>query len=101
VVVYLNTPEAGAVIAAERLRSGVEELMVNDDQGSRIPITVSLGASELRAEDTLESFVDRADRAMYASKESGRNRLTVAQADERDAPRLSVDVVREEQRIVQ
>lgn len=42
-------------------------------------VTVSLGvAAREPAGDTEESWIDRADRAMYASKQAGRNRVTVA-----------------------
>jgi PleD family two-component response regulator len=40
--------------------------------------------------EPLESLVDRADRAMYASKTSGRNRLTVCTQDEGNRPLYSV-----------
>jgi diguanylate cyclase len=40
----------------------------------RICFTVSIGVSELRREDTPDSFVDRADRALYKAKRTGKNR---------------------------
>jgi PleD family two-component response regulator len=44
-------------------------------------VTVSVGVAGLRTIDTLESFVEQADRAMYASKKGGRNRVTLAEPD--------------------
>lgn len=39
-------------------------------------ITVSIGIASVRADDNLDSLVDRADRFLYASKQGGRNRVT-------------------------
>ena len=78
VIAYTSTPRDGAQIAAERMRESIEQLVVKDARGERIPITVSIGLAELCAGDALDALVDRADRAMYASKTAGRNRLTVA-----------------------
>lgn len=40
-------------------------------------VTVSIGGTMLQSDDSLESFVGRADHFMYASKHAGRNRVTV------------------------
>jgi two-component system cell cycle response regulator len=77
VVACTSTDADGSRIAAERLREAIQKLAVHDDAGEAIPLTVSVGAATLRAGETLESLVDRADRAMYVSKVSGRNRTTV------------------------
>ncbi|MDB4929183.1 MAG: hypothetical protein JWM10_1667 [Myxococcaceae bacterium] len=79
VVAYLSTEEEGAVVAAERLRAAVEAMVVTDEHGERIPVTVSIGLASARPGDTLASLVGRADRAMYASKAGGRNRVTLSE----------------------
>lgn len=38
------------------------------------PLTISLGVVELRKDDDSTSMLDRADQAMYAAKNSGRNK---------------------------
>ncbi|MEO7112018.1 MAG: diguanylate cyclase [Polyangiaceae bacterium] len=78
VVALTSTDRESAPIAAERLRVAIEELIVTDGGGERISITASLGVAAWRESDTVESVVDNADRAMYASKAAGRNRVTVA-----------------------
>ncbi len=40
----------------------------------RICFTVSIGVSELRRDDTPEAFIDRADKALYKAKRTGKNR---------------------------
>jgi diguanylate cyclase (GGDEF)-like protein len=43
-----------------------------------IKVTASLGVGALREEDTIETFVKRADDAMYTAKRDGRNRVVSA-----------------------
>ena len=50
-------------------------------QGDLIPVTSSFGFTWLSSDaDTISSMVDRADRAMYAAKDRGRNRIEVCEA---------------------
>ena len=60
----------------ERIRSLVESsfIMVEDQQ---VSVTVSLGATFVQGEDTLEKLVERADALMYKSKAEGGNRCTM------------------------
>ncbi|HEY2510532.1 MAG TPA: diguanylate cyclase [Polyangiaceae bacterium] len=81
VAAYFDTAADGARIGAERLRRAIEELVVLDDAGERIPVTASMGLAQLRSDEGLDGLVARADRAMYASKAGGRNRLTIAEGD--------------------
>ena len=45
-------------------------------QGNNIGVTVSVGATKLAVGDTPDSFIARADKALYRSKQSGKNKLT-------------------------
>jgi two-component system cell cycle response regulator len=83
VVACTSTNGAGSLIAAERLRMAIEAMVVTDDKGVRIPVTASIGAATWRNGESLEALIDRADRAMYASKTAGRNRVTRC-ADDHD-----------------
>ncbi|MGD9782802.1 MAG: diguanylate cyclase [Kiritimatiellia bacterium] len=59
-----------------RLRSMIENsYLMHGDQ--RLQVTVSMGATIGRADDTLETLVKRADRLLYQSKADGRNRVTL------------------------
>jgi diguanylate cyclase (GGDEF)-like protein len=71
-------PEASqelAIVAAERLRSEIENMEVQINQDT-FQITVSIGMTMLTAQDaTIERVMQRADAALYKAKESGRNRV--------------------------
>ncbi len=48
-------------------------------KGVRIPVTTSLGVAELTLEmESAEQLIKAADQALYTSKQSGRNRVTIA-----------------------
>lgn len=71
-------PDTGIEAAhhgAERIREG---LLFHDwrvPTGESIALTISAGVSELRPDDDFNSAINRADRALYSGKESGRNRV--------------------------
>jgi diguanylate cyclase (GGDEF)-like protein len=74
----LLTPEtdlSGALIHAERLRHDIEK-HVFDKVGH---VTSSFGVTEFIADsDSVETLLDRADKALYLAKEFGRNRVEKA-----------------------
>jgi diguanylate cyclase (GGDEF)-like protein/PAS domain S-box-containing protein len=76
-VLLPDTECGGAAIFAERLRKTVEESEVIHE-GLPIRCTISLGVAGI--DDTITQYkqlIEHADQAMYVSKKSGRNRLTV------------------------
>jgi len=75
-IVLTETKIQGAVVAAEKMRRNLEKSVVVHD-GNEFFITASIGVSEYRDGDTRESMLNRADRAMYNAKESGRNKVCV------------------------
>jgi diguanylate cyclase (GGDEF)-like protein len=73
-----------ALIAAERVRHAVELLELQDDEGERIALTVSIGVTARtisggahQAAELGQALIDEADRAMYQAKHNGRNRVEV------------------------
>lgn len=60
----------------DRLRRLVDDsyLMRNDD---KLKVTISIGATVTRCDDTVDSLIKRADTLLYKSKAAGRNRLTL------------------------
>lgn len=77
-VILLNKTDAnGARISAERLRATIAGLSCIYDS-REIPITVSIGAATLRSGESKESFLKRADMALYTAKQNGRNQVVLA-----------------------
>lgn len=76
-VVLENTGEEGALLFAERLRMNVEALVHESEQGP-FSITISIGVAVFPHQgSTAEELVENADAALYVSKRSGRNRVSV------------------------
>jgi diguanylate cyclase (GGDEF)-like protein len=74
-VLFPETDEAAAEVAAERLRLAVEGLVVRTETGEVRP-TVSIGGTQADPHgDSLESALSRADVALYEAKNGGRNRV--------------------------
>jgi diguanylate cyclase len=81
-VILPQTPRGGAVGLAEALRAMVAASRVkrSGDREAMIGnITVSIGVADYSAGESAMDFVNRADRALYAAKMQGRNRVSLAQ----------------------
>jgi diguanylate cyclase (GGDEF)-like protein len=82
VMIFSTADAEGAIAAAERLRQHVGGLPFEVAPNVSVQLTVTVGVAVL--EEGVESFEDllrRADRALYAGKSAGRNRVNVAQRD--------------------
>jgi len=79
VVLLPNTSLKNAHIIAESIRTKIEKtrLRRSNNQQSLGQITISIGITHYLKNDSIESFIDRADAAMYESKQNGRNRVTI------------------------
>ncbi|CAG9001623.1 MAG: hypothetical protein CENE_03646 [Candidatus Celerinatantimonas neptuna] len=78
VVILVDTPEEKAFTFSERLRHNIENLTVKWEKES-INFTVSLGLCELSNEfSNYQTWLEQADKALYQSKENGRNKTTCA-----------------------
>lgn len=74
IFVMLETDLKAAEIIAEKIRKKIE----SSDFGVNQRITCSFGVAEFEEGESLETFVSRADNALYAAKESGKNIVYVA-----------------------
>ncbi len=77
VIVMPDTDRLRAGIIGERLRASIAEraFKVNDDIALRVTASVGLGCME-DIEDTPDSVLKRADKALYSAKRHGRNRVS-------------------------
>ena len=66
--------EAGAAML-ERLRKDIAALEFADSGGAPFRITASFGVALLDPAISVEQAIERADKAMYAAKKAGRNRV--------------------------
>jgi two-component system cell cycle response regulator len=75
-VIIVDTGTEGALYIAERIRSRIE---TSSGEQDRAPVTVSIGVATL-PEDGADAgaLIAAADKALYAAKEAGRNRVCAA-----------------------
>jgi diguanylate cyclase len=76
-LVLPDTPDDGAARILDRLRAIIADLdWTAFSPGMRV--TISAGVATLRGNETPDALLARADRALYAAKARGRNRITSA-----------------------
>ncbi|MBM3269658.1 MAG: diguanylate cyclase [Candidatus Sericytochromatia bacterium] len=79
----INLPDTdlkGAIVVAERIRKGVQELKF--EEGIR-PITVSVGVASIQAQDErIAELIERADQALFSAKAKGRDRVEAPEETE-------------------
>ena len=68
IILLKDTVKEEAISIAERLRKSIEEIEIED-----INVTISLGITCLKEDDTVELFFSRGDKALYKAKHSGKN----------------------------
>ncbi|MFZ3171395.1 MAG: diguanylate cyclase [Carboxydocellales bacterium] len=82
IIICPNTGKAAAVALAERIRQRVEEVDFVTNEGAQIPLTVSIGVAEYYPKNSKsylssDDMINRADKALYQAKNSGRNKVVV------------------------
>jgi diguanylate cyclase len=79
IVLLPNTPLEGARALAEKIRSTIEGGRIKKGGGEETAkVTISLGVSRYAPGESSASFIERADKALYVSKQSGRNQVSLA-----------------------
>ena len=73
-----ETALEGGMLAAERLRAAVEAIEVPLPDGGFLSLTVSIGVARPWPDEPLDRLMARADAALYAAKDNGRNRIECA-----------------------
>jgi diguanylate cyclase (GGDEF)-like protein len=92
-VLFVQATAQEAGIISNRIRERIENhrFTVPSGQGgelTRIPVTISVGVTQFFPEDTVSSFLQRADSTLYQSKKNGRNQVRVAETTDSEAKRV-------------
>jgi diguanylate cyclase len=85
VVLLAETPARAGLRLAERFRQELHDTPAEHD-GQVIPLTASLGLAQLEPGESIESWLERADQALYQAKESGRDQVAFARPSDRMMP---------------
>lgn len=72
VLLLPNISESNALHLVERVREGINAITI-----SGVSLSSSFGVTLMQQNDTLETLIQRADRALYTSKEKGGNTITL------------------------
>jgi diguanylate cyclase len=72
VMILIGTDATQASQTADKIRAGIENMGFHF-HNKPVAVTASCGITTFRGDDTPESIFDRADRALYRAKDSGRN----------------------------
>ncbi|MCD4720765.1 MAG: diguanylate cyclase [Desulfobacula sp.] len=65
-----------ACVVGARIKDNIGSQIFEPEPGKKASITISIGATELVKGEDLKSFIGRSDKALYQSKDTGRNKLT-------------------------
>ncbi len=81
IVLLPETKLSNALIVAENIRNGIGKLVLKQSNTREImsKITISLGVACYKRDESIESLIDRADKAMYRAKGRGRNKTVLAE----------------------
>ena len=75
-IILPGTHGEEARTVAERLRAAVATEHFTGGRNAGLKITISIGVTQYRHEEKISSFVQRADQAMYKSKQAGRDKVS-------------------------
>jgi diguanylate cyclase (GGDEF)-like protein len=78
-VFFPETKLAQAEVVAERIRSQIENAVIDPDSNTQV--TVSIGCTQISEAEDLARAITRGDGALYAAKNKGRNKVVALQME--------------------
>jgi diguanylate cyclase len=72
-VICVEVDEERAGFIAEKIRKGIAAKPLVLDDGTSVPVTVSIGIALHDGHPDFERLIERADKALYSAKKAGRN----------------------------
>ncbi len=76
-IILPNTNMNGAKFVAERIRDSFSQLVISVNENETMKLTLSIGAVEYKKTMKLTEVMNKADKALYYSKENGRNKVSL------------------------
>jgi len=81
-VILPETSRGKVMTVAKRIKDAMANENFSPQSGKSVSITISIGATEYCRDERISEFVQRADKAMYLSKQRGRNQISTLFSDE-------------------
>ncbi|MBU2521765.1 MAG: diguanylate cyclase [Proteobacteria bacterium] len=80
-VILPETSRGEVMTVAKRIMAAIENEKFSPPSGKSISMTISIGVTEYCPGERISTFVQRADKAMYLSKQRGRNQISTIFSD--------------------
>ena len=79
-IILTETPLKNGIVAAEKIRQAIESKKIKTLNDKTVKVTVSCGVATVEPQTNIESpekLIDKADKALYKAKNTGRNKVVV------------------------
>ncbi|MCD6271462.1 MAG: diguanylate cyclase [Deltaproteobacteria bacterium] len=83
-IILPETNIAKAETVGQRIRAAIKSAQFFPESGKPVSVTISVGVTQYSPQETVSSFVQRADKAMYISKQHGKNLVTALLSGQAD-----------------
>jgi diguanylate cyclase (GGDEF)-like protein len=80
-VILPETSRGEVMTVAKRIKDAIENEKFAPQSGKSIFMTISIGVTEYSPGERISTFIQRADKAMYLSKQRGRNQISTIFVD--------------------
>ena len=81
-VILPETSKDEVMTVAKRIKDAIENEKFSPQSGKSISMTISIGVTQYCLGERISKFVQRSDKAMYLSKQRGRNQISTLFSDQ-------------------